>query len=552
MTVKPGRPPDRRDRKTSNVGGDSNRLAPLVFVTALALTVMLWYLLRHGAFEFIPWSLDISILVLIAGVVISLLLTVLTVLQDRLRRAILRLRNRSRVDDVMIRAGDERFSLMISNIKDYAIFMLDSHGTVLTWNAGAQRLKGYTEAEIVGSSIERFYTPEDIANGRPAQLLSQAASSGHVSDEGWRVRADGSRFFANVLITALRDSGDELLGFTKITRDVSDRKAAERLQKEQEERIVRLSRVRAMYSAVSHLVVRARDRDELLKGTCRIAVEHGDFGIVWIGMLNADMNLIPAASAGVEPDSFLAAAPNTARIDSPQGHGMVGRAAREKRVLYTHDITLEKSKGGPRREEAIRRGYRSLFVAPLVVENRVIGTLSLFAKQIGYFDSHEIRVLTELAESVSFALEHINKAEKLETISRIREVSSEVNSAIIRIRDRDQLLQEICRIACEVGRFGLVWVGLIDHEAQEIKAIAWRGFSDQAARKVSWESVTRVQGSLYHAVHDGKLTVLNQLSTQQRSGSLRDDAVQHGARSTVCMPVVVENVTVAAVVLYVH
>jgi len=551
MTDKPGQRENRVEQGSLKGGAGNARLAPLVFITVVALTLVVWYLLGRSPFIKEGEGVSAGTLVLAAGLALAVLFALLAILLERLRSTGARLQHLAQVHELMTRAGEDRFGLMVGGIKDYAIMMLNPDGIVLSWNEGAQRLKGYAEAEIVGCSIERFYTPEDIEAGRPALLLWQAVNDGRVEDEGWRVRSDGSRFYADVVITALRNSSGELTGFAKITRDISAKKATERLQQEQEERIARLSRVRMMYSAISNLIVRARNRDELLKETCRIAVEHGDFGIVWIGMLDAEMNLNPVAAAGVDPDSFLAIAPNTARADSPQGHGMVGRVVREKRVLYTHDITLEKSKGGARRQEAIRRGYRSLFAAPLVSEGKAIGTLSLFAKQIGYFDSHEIQVLSELAESISFALDNINKAEKLATISRIREVSGEVNSAIIRIRERDPLLQEICRIAWEIGQFDLVWVGLTDHEAEQITAVAWRGFSDEAAKKVSWASVSNVQGSLYKAVHKGKLTVLNHLSVQQRSGVLRDDALRNGAQSTVCMPIVVENVTVAAVVLYV-
>src|SRR5579872_956582 len=99
------------------------------------------------------------------------------------------------------RASDERFRLLVESIRDYAIFMLDPHGHVLTWNAGAERFKGYRAEEIIGQHFSRFYPPEDLARGLPEDELRVAADSGVFEDEGRRVRKDGSQFWANVVIT---------------------------------------------------------------------------------------------------------------------------------------------------------------------------------------------------------------------------------------------------------------------------------------------------------------------------------------------------------------
>lgn len=115
---------------------------------------------------------------------------------------------------------------MVESVRDYAIFLLDSEGRVTTWNQGAQRIKGYTFDEIRGRHFSVFYPPEDIESGKPDYELKVAAQEGRFEDEGWRVRKDGSRFWANVVITALRDANGLLLGFGKITRDLSQRKWA--------------------------------------------------------------------------------------------------------------------------------------------------------------------------------------------------------------------------------------------------------------------------------------------------------------------------------------
>ncbi len=126
-----------------------------------------------------------------------------------------------------LRLGEERFRLLVEGVKDYAIFMLDPEGRVATWNAGAERLKGYAAAEIIGRHFSTFYPPDVVARGWPAEELRRATADGRVEDEGWRVRKDGTTFWAGVVITALRDEAGTLRGFAKVTRDLTERRAAE-------------------------------------------------------------------------------------------------------------------------------------------------------------------------------------------------------------------------------------------------------------------------------------------------------------------------------------
>jgi PAS domain S-box-containing protein len=157
---------------------------------------------------------------------------VITALRDK--RGVLRgfgkvtrdLTERKRADEAL-RASEERFRLLVESAQDYAIFMLDPTGCILTWNRGAQRIKGYEVSEILGQHFSRFYPPEDVAAGKPAWELQVASTEGRFEDEGWQVRKDGTRFWANVVITALRDEKGILRGFGKVTRDLTERKRTE-------------------------------------------------------------------------------------------------------------------------------------------------------------------------------------------------------------------------------------------------------------------------------------------------------------------------------------
>ncbi len=135
-----------------------------------------------------------------------------------------------------LRNVELHFRTFVEYVKEYAIFMLDPRGHIATWNAGAARIKGYSRDEILGQHFSKFYTQEDIEKGVPNSRLLVAAEQGQVEDEGWRVRKDGSRFWANVLITAIRDRNGELTGFTKITRDVTERHQLEQALHDSENR----------------------------------------------------------------------------------------------------------------------------------------------------------------------------------------------------------------------------------------------------------------------------------------------------------------------------
>src|SRR5688572_23623561 len=132
-------------------------------------------------------------------------------------------------------ATADHFQLLVESVSDYAIFMLDSDGYVKTWNAGAQRIKGYTADEIIGQHFSKFYPAAALEIGHPDYELRVASAEGRFEEEGWRVRKDGSLFWANVSITALRDTAGNLVGFGKVTRDLTQRREHEESLRQSEE-----------------------------------------------------------------------------------------------------------------------------------------------------------------------------------------------------------------------------------------------------------------------------------------------------------------------------
>ena len=126
-------------------------------------------------------------------------------------------------DNTDRREAEMRYRVLIEGVTDYAIYSLDKNGNVASWNTGAQRIKNYTAEEIIGKHFSQFYTKEDAVAGLPARVLETAATTGHYAGEGWRVRKDGTKFWSSVVVTPLRDEVGELIGYSKITRDITDR-----------------------------------------------------------------------------------------------------------------------------------------------------------------------------------------------------------------------------------------------------------------------------------------------------------------------------------------
>jgi PAS domain S-box-containing protein len=167
------------------------------------------------------------------------------------------LTERRRAEEAM-RQSEERFRLLVEGVQDYAIFMLDPTGHIVTWNSGAQRIKGYQAGEIIGRHFSIFYPPEDLRDGKPERELRIATAEGQYEEEGWRLRSDGSRFWANVLITALFDSHRQLHGFAKVTRDLTERKRADEQHEQLREREHQLQLEREA-RAQTEAAVRLRD-----------------------------------------------------------------------------------------------------------------------------------------------------------------------------------------------------------------------------------------------------------------------------------------------------
>ena len=155
---------------------------------------------------------------------------------------------------------------MIASVKDYAIFMLDPGGRILSWNTGAEKIKGYKEEEIIGKHFSIFYPSEEIQAGKPQRELKTAIAEGRFEEEGWRLRKDGSLFWANVVITPVYDEAGVLLGFSKVTRDLTERKHAEDILRQAQAQFIQVNRMGAMSRLAGDI---AQEFDTLTKAIIR-------------------------------------------------------------------------------------------------------------------------------------------------------------------------------------------------------------------------------------------------------------------------------------------
>ena len=251
--------------------------------------------------------------------------------------------------------------------------------------------------------------PEDREALRAKSI--EAGATGRRVDIEYRLRREGAEWIhVRQVIEPLGgqpDPGSAERWFCTL-QDITDQKRAE-------ERIKRLNRVYAMLSGINTLIVRVRQREELYREACRMAVEAGQFRMAWIGVVDQQSGLVkPVASAG-EVGDFFASAPLAVIENKPGGHGLAGRAIRGKKPVISNDIRNDPQR--LMRKELDERGINSLAVIPLIVGDEAIGVLALYAAEVDVFDNEEMRLLLELAGDISFALGHIEKAEKLEYLA---------------------------------------------------------------------------------------------------------------------------------------
>jgi len=321
-------------------------------------------------------------------------------------------------------AGLHRAQLMAK----IAHIITGADGSFERWSDTLPQLIGVEPAQMPRSTREwlDLLHPDDRERFRATAI--EAARAGTRKDVEYRLRrADGEWSRVRQVIEPLQSQADAE-GATRwfsTLQDVTEHRLAE-------EKILRLTRVYAVLSGINALIVRVRDRDELFREACRIAVEAGKFKLAWLGVVDREaLRVEPVAWHGGEQDYFQLM-PLALNESDPEQYGLAGRAIRERRAMVVEDMTKD-----PRvllRKEALERGFHSLVVLPLLVSEEVVGVLALYASEVGFFDEEEMKLLIELSGDISFALDHIAKAEKLDYLAYYDSLTGLANRSLFHER----------------------------------------------------------------------------------------------------------------------
>jgi PAS domain S-box-containing protein len=300
------------------------------------------------------------------------------------------------------RKADARYREVLEMAGD-AIISIDAEQRIVTFNAGAEAQFGYAAQEAIGKPIDMLL-PAPLAEVHRRHVQAFAHGTQQTRAMAGRKqllgrRKDNTLFNAEVNISKRTEDGEMLL--TAVVRDVTDRVL-------QDEKVARLTRIQAVLSGINAAVVRARDRDELLREACRVAVEQGGFGIAWAGVIDPATRTIELVGhAGVDADLL------------PAGYGafpltgQLSDAVAARHGVYDRDLANAPDGGMPFKQEAVRRGYPTGLALPLMRGAAAVGCLGLYATSADYFEGEEQTLLNRLAGDISFGLEHIAKSDEL-------------------------------------------------------------------------------------------------------------------------------------------
>ena len=425
---------------------------------------------------------------------------------------------------------------------------IDLEGKIIFENPGAAKLLGYSIEELYGRPAHATMhyarkdgTPYPIADC-PIHTTTRDGAIRRVEDEVfWR--KDGSSFPVEYTTAPIRNDRDDITGAVVAFRDITDRKEAEN-------RIRRLNRVYAMLSGINTLIVRVRDRDELFREACRIAVESGQFPLAWVAVADPHDQRVKAVAWAGDESGFLQLTRPTVGV---KGFGKAGLSAQaiEKRIpVVCNDIEAD---GSAMRyaKGALERGYRSAAALPLVVGGTAIGTLVLYAAEAGFFDDEEMKLLVELADDISFALDHIEKEEKVTRLTRVHAVLTDINAAIVRIRDREELFRESCRIAVEAGQLRLAWIGVVDAQNDVIVPAASSGPEKGLLEviRLSTREDSDQFGMAGRAIRARTPVISNDVLTDKRA-RFGTASVHRGLRSLAMIPLFADGVAIAVLGLH--
>ena len=352
-----------------------------------------------------------------------------------------------RTEEALREAG-LRYRSVFENVVE-GIFLVDAEGRVVAGNPALARMLGYASFEDMAASVRKVSLDVYVEPGGRGHFRSVLEANGAVArfETRWR-RKDGSIIWVSLsarMVTGLMGGRIHHIG---VAEDITARKHAE-------EKIRRLNRIYAVLSGINTAIMRIRDRPELFREACRIAVEHGGFTFAWIGMLDADTRKVnPVAKAGRD-EGYLAQINLSADPAAVGNCELTVLALTDAAPVVCGDIAADE-RMKTWRAEALKRGYRSVALLPLVVERRPVGLFVIYAPEPGVFDEEEMKLLVEMAGDIAFALDHIEKEERLNYLAYYDTVTGLANRALF----QDRLDQRAINARRDGSAFSVVMLDL--------------------------------------------------------------------------------------------
>nr|WP_315431520.1 EAL domain-containing protein [uncultured Albidiferax sp.] len=327
-----------------------------------------------------------------------------------------------RLAEEALHESNRRFSDMLGNMEMVSM-MLDSNGHLTYCNDYLLRLIGLAREEALGRDWFASFiaSPPEVGRARFKAMLTSQPGAQHFESE--ILTRNSGRRLIRWNHTLLRSLSGEVIGTASIGEDIT-------VQKEAETRIKRLNRVYAVLSGINTLIVRVSNRDELFQEACRIAVEQGQFRMAWIGVADwSAMQIVPIAAAGATPEFVAFIKDRFSLVEgSLMMEAMCVRAVIEKKPVVLND--MREFTGGAQLRALMDPNIRSIAVLPLMVADRVVGLLALYTIEARFFDDEEMKLLTELAGDIGFALDHLEKAEKLNYLAYYDEITGLPNRTL--------------------------------------------------------------------------------------------------------------------------
>jgi len=289
-----------------------------------------------------------------------------------------------RVAQDALRITDQRMRSIVEGVRDYAIFLLDSEGYILTWSPGCERIKGFSHDDIIGKHFSRFFTDEDATRDHPAELLRLTAARGRFEEEGWRVRKDGSRFWADSILTAICDSSGMVTGYANVTRDVTDRKRAEE----------------SVMMQLTSVLLANIDVGKLLGAISSSLHEVIPHDTATLGLYDATANLLLVQLLGPEQGEYRRGDIRVRLEGSPAGEAFRTR----------EPVLLDRIKRSPFAKETVRHltelGMQSGCWVPLLHRGEPIGTLAVASRLESAFVQRDAEMLTQVAGFVAIVADN--------------------------------------------------------------------------------------------------------------------------------------------------